>query len=63
MPPTSNPTLEDTVCEWLKQNADEIEKEYGIYLDESITHVIKQTIGAVLCAMKCQSNLIRKNEG
>jgi hypothetical protein len=63
MSPTIHPTLEDTVCEWLKQNAGEIEKTYGIYLDESIAHVIKQNVSTILHAMKYQSNLIKENEG
>jgi hypothetical protein len=63
MPPAIHPTLEDTVCDWLKQNAGEIEKSYGIYLDESIADLIKQTVSAMLHAMKYQSNLIKHNEG
>ncbi len=54
--------LEATICEWLKQNSDEIEKSYGIYIDDSITSLIKQVCDTIFCAMKYQSDLIRKNE-
>ena len=63
MPPTIHPTLEDTVCDWLKQHAGELEKSYGIYLDDSFADLIRQTVGAMLHAMKYQSNLIKNNEG
>jgi len=54
--------LESTICEWLKQNSDEIEKAYGIYVDGTIASFIKQACDTIFCAMEYQSDLIRKNE-
>ncbi len=54
--------LETSICKWLKQNSAEIEKTYGIYVDDSIASFIKQTCDTIFCAMKYQSDLIRKNE-
>ena len=59
---TIKPTPSKAIADWIIAHSDEIEKAYGIYLDESVAGLIIQTFNTIFESMVYQTNLIRRNE-
>lgn len=59
---TIQPGPSKAIADLIIQHAEEIEKAYGIYLDESVAGLIIQTLNTIFESMVYQTKLIRKNE-
>lgn len=57
-----NLCIEDAFGQWFLRHSEEIEKTYGIYVDEAIIDIIKQSFGMILSSLKYQSDMIKNNE-
>jgi hypothetical protein len=62
MIPRLKPTSPEVIAGIIIQHAEEIEKAYGIYLDESIAELIMQAFNMVFESMVYQTKLIKENE-
>jgi hypothetical protein len=62
MIPTVRPKPSEVIAGIIIQHAEDIEKAYGIYLDESVAELITQALIMVFELMVYQTKLIRENE-